>query len=42
MSKEDVELITVDTIVACSPFTFNTDVYNIGVNFGIGILGMVY
>ena len=33
VKKEDVELITVDTIVACSPFTFNTDVYNIGVNF---------
>ena len=33
VKKEDVELISVDTIVACSPFTFNTDVYNIGVNF---------
>ena len=33
VKKEDVELITVDTIVACSPFTFSTDVYNIGVNF---------
>jgi PKD repeat protein len=33
VKKEDVELVSIDTIIACSPFTFNTDVYNIGVNF---------
>ena len=31
--KEEVDLFTMDTIIACSPFVFNTDVYNIGVNF---------
>ena len=31
--KDSVDLITIDTIIACSPYVFNTDVYNIGVNF---------
>ena len=31
--KEDIDLFTIDTIIACSPYVFNTDVYNIGVNF---------
>ena len=31
--KEEVDLFTMDTIIACSPYVFNTDVYNIGVNF---------
>lgn len=41
--KDEIEVYSVDTIKACSPYTFNTDVYNIGVNFwnwdfGDGIL----
>lgn len=33
VKKEDVDIFTMDTIIACSPYIFNTDVYNIGVNF---------
>ena len=33
VKKEDVDIFTMDTIIACSPYVFNTDVYNIGVNF---------
>ena len=33
VKKEDVDIFTIDTIIACSPYVFNTDVYNIGVNF---------
>lgn len=33
VTKEEIDVITVDTIIACSPYIFNTDVYNIGVNF---------
>ena len=33
VTKDEIDVSTVDTIKACSPYTFNTDVYNIGVNF---------
>ena len=33
VEKEIVDVVTIDTITACSPYVFNTDVYNIGVNF---------
>ena len=33
VEKEIVNIVTIDTITACSPYVFNTDVYNIGVNF---------
>ena len=33
VTEDKIDVNTVDTIKACSPYTFNTDVYNIGVNF---------
>ena len=33
VEKEIINILTIDTITACSPYVFNTDVYNIGVNF---------
>ncbi len=33
VEKEIVDVVTIDTITACSPYVFNTDVYNIGVKF---------
>ena len=33
VTKDEIDVSTVDTIKACSPYIFNTDVYNIGVNF---------